>query len=98
MADQFYHIKLYSKGKIEIFQNVFWHQVHVKEREIIEIEIRYSSHRSRGNCTYSTRPMDKVYNFEVRDGGNCEPLRNVPPIELITHGYFKEAEGSVNNG
>lgn len=87
---QFYHIKLFSKGKIEIFQNVFWHKLRVENGKVKAIDIQFSSLRNRGAYTSSVRPMDEVYNFEVGDGGNHELLSNVPPIDLIMHGYFKE--------
>lgn len=101
MADQFYHIKLFSKGKIEVFQNTFWHKVHMKDGRLDWIEIRYSSARNRGSCTYSSRPMDDVYCIEVGNEGNFYHSGNPQSgVEVIMHGYYLQtaAEGSVHNG
>lgn len=88
---EFYHIKLFSKGRIEVFQNTFWHKVHIKDGRLSVIEIRYSSARNQGSCTYSTRSMEEVYAIEVGNEGNFYHSGDPDPNIIVEmHGYYLE--------
>lgn len=51
---KFYQVQLFGKGKIEIFQNVFWHKVH---GDPYSIALHYSSLMCTGSYSISTRPL-----------------------------------------
>jgi len=90
-ADTFYHIRLYSNGKVEIFQNVFYHHVHVVDGVVSWIEIKYSSHRNRGNCTNSSRSMEGVYDTIIGDDPHWDNYIDAAPREreIIFHGRYQ---------
>jgi hypothetical protein len=61
-----YRIRLYSKGRIEIFQHVFVHQIHVRNGRLAGIEIQHGPD-SPGSQTRSVRPLDDVYDIKILD-------------------------------
>jgi hypothetical protein len=81
---EFYQIHLYSRGVIEIFQNVFYYKIDTINEMIL---IKYSSCKNIGACTISERPIDKIYNIEFKEAAEFEPSGPNPrDKKIIMHG------------
>jgi hypothetical protein len=93
--DQFYQIRLFSRGKVEVFQRVFHHRIGIMEGNVQGIYVKYSASLNTGNCTHSFRPLDGVYDIQVIDEMDYFPTSDNPLGDgLIVHGLSKE----VSNG
>jgi len=81
-----YQIRIKRKGEIEIFQNVFTHNVVVQNGKIMGIEIKYSSTQNQGNYTISHRPPG-WYEIAIIDNPTYEPEADHPQnISIIVRG------------
>lgn len=63
---QWYTITLHKRGNPETFKNVFSHELHIKEGNVISITIKHSSSRNIGNFTNSTRILNYVYEISIK--------------------------------
>jgi hypothetical protein len=101
MAD-FYQIRLFSRGKVEIFQRVYSHQIGVLENMVQGIVVRYSSSLNTGNCTHSFRPLEGVYDIRVIDQPDYEPTGPHPiDAEVIINGngkFFRDNTSELKHG
>lgn len=86
---EWYQIRLYSRGQIEIFQHVYRHTMHIEKGETKAIEIVYSATQTQGLWTHSLRPMDKVYSVEVIDEPTFDDSVVVPGAKWIINGGLK---------
>jgi len=81
---KFYQIRLFSRGEIEIFQNVFNHAVKVDEKCVSFIRIKYSSSKNTGSYTVSDREITNVYDLQIVECAEFLPNEERPLDKKIT--------------
>jgi hypothetical protein len=91
----FYQLRLYSRGKVEIFQRVFFHKIITAG--VQNIEVRYSSCLNTGKYTNSTRPMAGVYEIRIIDEPDYEPTTDHCGVEVVLNGKGKFFIGKEEN-
>lgn len=83
--DGWYQIRVKYKGKIEIFQNVWTHNVVVHNGEIKGLEVKWSKRQTHGLWTNSHRPPG-WYEIAIIANPQYEPIADHPTdIEIIVH-------------
>jgi hypothetical protein len=85
--EMFYQIHLYSKGLIEMFQNVFWHKINFETNFIV---IHHNSQRETGVYVTNSISLEKVFDIKIIQTPEFEyHAPNPRDKKIIMHGAGK---------